>query len=92
MSDSTVDQLTEEARIMSEFMDLGRKILQILAKDEAETYKIPDLRQRCPKCGFVAVEIFDLTRPYTGKTGIYRCLNDDCIVDSFDPTLPEVMP
>jgi hypothetical protein len=63
------------------------KIEQILGEVEAHR----DCR-RCPKCSFVCVQVFDLTGPQVQGTGIYRCLNRNCPVDTFDPTLPEVMP
>lgn len=73
---------------MSEFMDIGKKVHQILG-----TEKVNDLQnaRRCPKCGGLTVEIIDLRRPNAGtRTGIFCCLNGACPVDCFDPTLPEV--
>lgn len=45
--------------------------------------------KRCPKCNGLAIEIMDI-RTVT-PTGIYRCLNGDCPVDSFDPTMKEAL-
>jgi hypothetical protein len=63
------------------------KIEQLLGRVEAHR----DSR-RCPKCGFICVEVYDLTGEHVRPTGIHRCLNRNCPVDSFDPTLPEVLP
>lgn len=74
---------------MSEFMDLNKKIHSILGTPEIE---VRDLRQRCPKCDFVAVEVFNLLKPYVGPTGIFHCMNPNCNVDTFDPHFPEALP
>jgi hypothetical protein len=65
--------------------DIDKKIHQLLGEVKAHR----DMR-RCPKCNCISVEIFDLRTPEIRATGIFRCLNGACPVDSFDPTLPEV--
>jgi len=46
---------------------------------------------KCPKCDSEAIEIFSTVQP-VGYTGIWRCLNEHCSVDTFDPNFDEGSP
>lgn len=77
---------------MNDFTGISKEIFKVLAKAEGMDGLLADVRRRCPKCNSLAVEIFNLLRPYIGPTGIYRCPNPNCAVETFDPKFPEALP
>ena len=58
--------------------ELEAKIDSTISSIVNEVQRVLDRHPSCPDCGSFTVEVYNTERPFTGPTGIYRCLNEKC--------------